>query len=303
MIYIYKVFNNFNNKIYIGQSNNPKKRFVTHKSRGKLLNNIYKNCIFYQEINKYGKENFFMEILDKTEEQQTADLLERKYIKDLNTLEPNGYNCSNGGSNNFKMNSSFSKKVSESRKKSDKIKRIEILEYDYELNFVKKWSSKQELMKEKGVVFTSKSTYIYSNKHFYLKDKKYLKEIRDKQIVYLDEKGNEITFRYHAMEFEKDGIYTNTFVLDLLKGRILISSNKTFFLLRKNITKEEIQKRINHFNPKRKKKIICTYPNGNKKIFNGTVDLAKELNMNRQLVARACKKGVVYKGYFFEYFD
>lgn len=303
MIYIYKIFNNFNNKVYIGQSSNPKSRFITHKSRGNLLKDTYKNSVFYQEIHENGKENFFMEILDKTESQETADLLEKKYIKDLNTLEPNGYNCSDGGSNNFNFNSNFSKKVSESRKKSDKIKRIEILEYDYELNFVKKWNSKQELMKEKGVTFTSKSTYIYSNKHFYLRDKKYLKEIRDKQIVYLDENGKEITFRYHAMEFERDGIYANTFVLELLKGKVLISSDKTFFLFRKDITKEEIERRINHFNPKRRKKIICTYPDGQKKVFEGTIDSAKELNMNRQLIAKACKKGVVYKGYFFEYFD
>ena len=55
--WIYKITNNINGKVYIGQSNNPKRRFNEHI-------NGSGSKIVYKAIKKYGKENFSFEIIE-----------------------------------------------------------------------------------------------------------------------------------------------------------------------------------------------------------------------------------------------
>ena len=55
---IYAIYNYEKNKIYIGQSKNPKERFQQHCTRQMS----YKSLI-YDAIQKYGKENFTFELL------------------------------------------------------------------------------------------------------------------------------------------------------------------------------------------------------------------------------------------------
>lgn len=89
---IYIIKNKINNKVYIGQSKDPKKRFQHHCKPSCS----YKNNIFISNaIQKYGKENFWYEIL----EEQVENYNEREiyYISLYNSLAPNGYNLSPGG--------------------------------------------------------------------------------------------------------------------------------------------------------------------------------------------------------------
>ena len=73
MIGIYKITNNINGKIYIGQSNNIQRRFSEHQNRG-ATSRIPVDIA----IQRYGKENFKKEIL---EECDITELDEReKYI-------------------------------------------------------------------------------------------------------------------------------------------------------------------------------------------------------------------------------
>ena len=62
MIGIYKITNKINGKIYIGQSNDIKRRFLEHTYRDKLPIDI--------AIKKYGKENFSFEILEECPTEQ-----------------------------------------------------------------------------------------------------------------------------------------------------------------------------------------------------------------------------------------
>jgi len=105
---IYKIINLSNNKIYVGQAvshilNHKRYRpyghegrfrchiseaFSTKKNQSHYLNNA---------IRKYGVTNFVVEIIECCEI-SNSDERETYYIKELNSLFPNGYNLKNGGS-------------------------------------------------------------------------------------------------------------------------------------------------------------------------------------------------------------
>lgn len=79
-------------KSYIGQT--------TRSFERRLQEHCQDNgCkILHAAINKYGIEEFLKEILVECDDSE-LDIYECQYIKELNTLEPNGYNIRSGGSN------------------------------------------------------------------------------------------------------------------------------------------------------------------------------------------------------------
>lgn len=87
MIGIYKITNKINGKIYVGQSNDIERRFSEHKYRNKLPIDI--------AIQKYGKENFTFEVLEKCSIEQLNNR-ETYWIKALKSFE-DGYNYTLGG--------------------------------------------------------------------------------------------------------------------------------------------------------------------------------------------------------------
>ena len=90
-MYIYQITNLINNKIYIGQTNNIKKRWSNHK------NSNDPNMVIARAIRKYGKENFKFEVLLKNLSPEEANLKEIELIKEKESLIPNGYNVASGG--------------------------------------------------------------------------------------------------------------------------------------------------------------------------------------------------------------
>lgn len=83
---IYKITNNFNNKIYIGQdrNNNP-----SYFGSGKKIQ---------RAIKKYGKENFVKEILEECIDENHMNEREVYWISKYNSQDRKiGYNISNGG--------------------------------------------------------------------------------------------------------------------------------------------------------------------------------------------------------------
>lgn len=120
-MFIYKLTNNFNGMSYIGQTiGTVSARIRGHKS---LKNN---KCPYLKNaINKYGFENFKIETLAETEDRVLLDQLEIKFIKEHNTLFPNGYNLKSGGQSGGPLNEESKKKLSISntgRKMSDEAK-------------------------------------------------------------------------------------------------------------------------------------------------------------------------------------
>lgn len=101
--YIYKIINNVNDKVYIGQTRRTiKQRWKDH------CNSIYTsryNCILYNAMVKYGVECFNIVQLGEYKFENESDLTiklneeEIKYIQEYNSLKPNGYNLTAGGNN------------------------------------------------------------------------------------------------------------------------------------------------------------------------------------------------------------
>ena len=93
MSYIYKIYNDINDKIYIGKTNYLlEKRFKEHikDSRKKL-----KNRPLYNAMNKYGSEHFKIELIEECSEQIVNDR-EKYWIEFLQTFKY-GYNATLGG--------------------------------------------------------------------------------------------------------------------------------------------------------------------------------------------------------------
>ena len=96
--YIYLTTNLINNKKYIGQH---KGKFTTeYLGSGKVLK---------QAIDKYGRDNFKVILLDVAQSKEELDELEKKYIANYNALyESDFYNIHEGGSGgNTKQGYSF----------------------------------------------------------------------------------------------------------------------------------------------------------------------------------------------------
>lgn len=88
-MWIYKITNDINNKVYIGQSSrNVKERFTRH------LNDAMSNRLdthFCRAIRKYGPEHFHYKIIDTAQSQEELNQKEHYWINYYNSVE-NGYN-------------------------------------------------------------------------------------------------------------------------------------------------------------------------------------------------------------------
>jgi group I intron endonuclease len=89
---IYIIKNDINTKVYIGQAINTKERFQGHCKPSAAHN---ENDLVAKAIQKYGKEHFYYEILESQIEDYNDK--EKYYIKQYNSLIPNGYNILSGG--------------------------------------------------------------------------------------------------------------------------------------------------------------------------------------------------------------
>ena len=94
--YIYTITNNITNKVYVGQTINPKERWLKHKNEAKHIDSLTYKSHLYNSMNAYGTDNFSFEIIEECD-CEVLDERERYWIQELHTLEPNGYNISNGG--------------------------------------------------------------------------------------------------------------------------------------------------------------------------------------------------------------
>ena len=93
-VYIYKMTNDIDGTIYIGQSVNPQRRFNQHtNSKGQSTSKAIKNAVL-----KYGADNFSLEIIEECDENNFED----REMYWIDYYKRNGYNLYNktkGGEN------------------------------------------------------------------------------------------------------------------------------------------------------------------------------------------------------------
>ena len=89
-MFVYKIINTINDKIYIGKTRNIEKRFRTHCS-------LFSHSCISGAIKKYGHENFSIKQIDRAKSIRELNDKEKKWIKFYNCISPNGYNLTKGG--------------------------------------------------------------------------------------------------------------------------------------------------------------------------------------------------------------
>jgi len=111
IIYIHR--NIINNKVYIGSTiQRPDRRW-----RKSGLSS-YKNCpAFYNALKRYGWKQFESQILEENILFNEISKKEEFYIKEFNSLAPNGYNTNNFVDGRIEFSEETKLKISEARKK------------------------------------------------------------------------------------------------------------------------------------------------------------------------------------------
>lgn len=96
---VYKITNNINCKVYIGITTcSLEYRWSKHITESRNENNTKH---LYKAIRKYGLDNFSIEQIDSSNDFKELGKLERQYIKQYDSQNPNkGYNLTAGGESN-----------------------------------------------------------------------------------------------------------------------------------------------------------------------------------------------------------
>ena len=112
---IYKITNLINNKIYVGQTKDYKRRLSEYKNKSKKINK-HTNYEIMKVIHDYGIENFSFEILEycSIEELDEKEIFWIKKLKSRNSKF--GYNSKTGGGSKGKMTKKSKDKMSKSSK-------------------------------------------------------------------------------------------------------------------------------------------------------------------------------------------
>lgn len=115
IVYIAK--NLINGKKYVGYTTKSlKERIRGHLYKSKNKNDKHYFYLFKSAIRKYGIESFEWEVLSNCSSIDDCCKKEKLYIKELNTISPNGYNTTEGGNGGIQSKDTKFK-ISESVKK------------------------------------------------------------------------------------------------------------------------------------------------------------------------------------------
>lgn len=118
--YIYKITNDFDDKVYIGQTiRTVEIRFNEHISHSTAEDR--KALHLYAAMNKYGKEHFKAEQIDTAINQEDLNNKEKYWIKYYNSIET-GYNILEGGNDANPMYSKEAKQKHDDKMRSKEVR-------------------------------------------------------------------------------------------------------------------------------------------------------------------------------------
>ena len=132
---IYLRRNLMNDKCYVGQTCN----FNGRKKQWRCLKYTYTNKYIDEDRLKFGLDAWSVEVLATTDNQEDAWEIEQRFIKDYNTIWPNGYNLAKGGGGRSCKHSEKAK-----QKMSDAKPKKQVYQYTLDGELVKIWPSTAE---------------------------------------------------------------------------------------------------------------------------------------------------------------
>lgn len=95
VFHVYLIKNSENDKLYVGVTTKGyEQRFSTHKYQSRKNGRC---SALYAAMRKHGDEKFSVELLEVCSSFENMNERERHWIKELNTMSPNGYNLTDGG--------------------------------------------------------------------------------------------------------------------------------------------------------------------------------------------------------------
>ena len=155
---IYKITNLKNNKVYIGESLDIKKRWGTHKQH--LTKRVHDNKYLQHSWDKYGEKYFYFEVLEEMNTTVTKKELKLKelfYIKEYQSyLKSKGYNIS---VDTETMIQNMNEQTNYTLKK--------VCQYSKDGTLIKTWSCVREVVESLNFRNLNKfQTKVY-NTHFY----------------------------------------------------------------------------------------------------------------------------------------
>lgn len=107
--YVYCITCAVNNKIYVGKTNNPIKRWKSHQEANSARAG---GMLIHAAIKKYGHENFKFEVLLECDSEEIAFSEETKLIRKLNSTDRSkGYNMNEGGRGGVNPTAEVRKKI------------------------------------------------------------------------------------------------------------------------------------------------------------------------------------------------
>lgn len=121
MGYIYKITNNINKKIYIGQTvkERPTDRYSQHRYLARHPEQEKGISYLHRAMKDYGVENFSFDVIEQIDN-SFLDEREKYWIEQYNCLSPNGYNLTTGGNGTPGFSRPQTIEEREKRQKSNK---------------------------------------------------------------------------------------------------------------------------------------------------------------------------------------
>lgn len=244
---IYKITNQINNKCYIGSAVNLKLRLQRHYYE--LCKQLHNNKYLLQSFNKYGEEQFDIEILEIFETINYNELLniEKSYILYYDSInESKGYNLMLDNSTHFKnLNKSESHILLNKKRDSKPVCamniRTGIKEYEFDsvtdcANFLNTSSSNISRVCKNKLNFIKGYTFCYKNE--YDENQDYRKALTQKGKK-LSEKQR-LLLKQHVQKHK--GI--KVFKYDLNQNFIEEYGSKNEAEILNNLKKESLRRRL-----------------------------------------------------------
>ena len=98
--HLYLIRDLLNEKVYVGQTVNPSRRWNDHRWQAKRKQVQY----IHRAMAKYGIENFTYEVIAQSLTQEDADETEIQLIKQYDSMNKNkGYNIAKGGNHSWNL--------------------------------------------------------------------------------------------------------------------------------------------------------------------------------------------------------